>query len=141
MNIRVDTLSYRHREEFCYFLDCRRMDRCLDKKGGCSKWEKNEEKTYAFLKIISSKLKPVIGRKLCVLSECSYRYGEPSSCSFWRCGRSFYGEDQYCSRWFYIPDLSILDTRVKRVRFDVDIGDVDRIIRDISERWNIEMKA
>jgi hypothetical protein len=135
------SLSPNLKKEFCSFSGC--VDRCNGFSSGicsCPKWEKGN---YDFLKKITQKLDDDVKLQLCELTECSYKNSGPQCecpCEFYS-GKKRKTDSQYCSNWFRIKDLSVLldPISVVIVKKKIDIDDVDELVQEIANRWNVEI--
>ena len=76
--------------------------------------------------------------QLCELTDCSYKKID-SPCRFYSRRERDKG-NQYCSNWFHIKDLSVLLDPISIVIVKkVDIDNMDTLIKDIANRWNVEI--
>lgn len=126
--IRVNTLSLRHKRELCSRVEC---EECSSTPHECPKdyWQGVVQE---FL-IDSSKVMGDERRKFCDLVEC--RTGK-RRCPLYQ--REFH-TTTYCSAHFSMEDLSLWDDQKSDVD-SVDLKDVDKLVKDISKRWNIKVK-
>ena len=133
------TLSPNLKKEFCSFSGC--GDLCnVSGICSCPKWDKGNA-NYEFFKKITQKLDDDVKLQLCELTECSYKTSS-SKCKFYS-GEKKKTDSQYCSNWFRIKDLSVLldPISVVIVKKKIDINDVDKLVQEIANRWNVEIIA
>jgi len=132
------SLSPDLKKEFCSFSNCSHCNE-KERKDKCSLW--TDDIRYKFLTKIIKKLDDDHKLQFCELTECSYKTsgleGE-SPCEFYS-GKKRKTETQYCSKWFSLKDLSILDPISIVIVKKVDIDNMDTLIKDIANRWNVEI--